>query len=116
MLAGLAGDDRAAQLAAVRKAASFNELPQAVLVAALQLHETTNDEEVRTAIEEAGRRLMTQPQCFDPQEVARVKELSELHVTRESRQSASTDRTLRLPVSVTSNGANFVMIERAKEH
>lgn len=110
LIADLAGGDRAAQLAAVRRAATFSELPQGLIAAAFQLHEKTQDAEVRTAIEEAGRRVLTGQQCYTPDEVARVQELSQLRVTSESNHAVAADGTLRLPATIAANGANFLVI------
>lgn len=111
LIADLAGGDRAAQLAAVRRAATFSELPQEVIAAAFQLHEKTQDAEVRTAIEEAGRRVLTRQQCYTPDEVACVKGLSQLRATNESNHAVAADGTLRLPATIAANGADFLVIE-----
>ena len=95
---------------AVRRAATFSELPQDLIAAAFQLHEKTQDAEVRTAIEEAGRRVLTGQQCYTPDEAARVKELSQLRATSESSHAAAADGTLRLPATIAANGANFLVI------
>ena len=114
LIADLAGGDRTAQLAAVRRAATFSELPQGIVAAAFELHEKTQDAEVRAAIEEVGRQVMTRQQCYAADEVARVKELSQLRVTNESSHAADADGTLRLSLNVAANGANFIVIEPAE--
>ncbi len=112
--ADLAGGDRAAQLAAVRRAATFSELPQGIVAAAFELHEKTQDAEVRAAIEEVGRQVMTRQQCYAADEVARVKELSQLRVTSEASHAVDADGTLRLSLNVAANGANFIVIAPAE--
>jgi hypothetical protein len=69
---------------------------------------------VRSAIEAAGRRIFAQPQCFDPQAVARIKEMSQLHVTNEYRQATGAERSVRLPMVVAANGANFLVVQPGK--
>lgn len=51
--------------------------------------------------------------CYSAGEVARLQELSTLHVTRDSQHDVGAGGTLRLPLTVAANGANFVVIEPA---
>ncbi len=113
LLAGLTSTIRTEQLAAIHKTATFNDVPESVLLAAFQLHQSTEYEVVRTAIEEAGRKIMSRPGCYASEDVARVKALSELQVTGRSRHSAKTGGKFALPVSIKANGASFVVIEPA---
>lgn len=110
LIADLTGSDRAVQLAAVRRAAAFSEVPQNVIAAAFELHQKTQDAEVRTAIEDVGRRVMTRKPVYAPDEVARIKELSQLRVTGESHLAAGADGQLPLSLTVAANGANFLVI------
>src|ERR1035437_10089278 len=57
--------------------------------------------------------LAGQEVCYSAEEAARLKELSMLHVTKDSRHSVGAGGTLRLPITVAANGANFVVIEPA---
>ena len=111
IIAALNGADRAAQLAAIKKAASFRAPPQAILAAALQLHEKTKDADVLAAIEEAGRQIQSRQPCYRPEEVNRIRELSNPSVTKESRRAVEADGRLRLSFDLAANGANFVIIE-----
>jgi hypothetical protein len=113
LIADLTGGDRAVQIAAVKKAATFGELPEALLAAAFQLYQETKDDAVRQALAEAGRQMLSRQVCYRPAEVARVRELSVLRVTNQRRVGAGPDRVLRLPFAVAANGANFVAIEPA---
>jgi hypothetical protein len=115
LLAGLASEDPAAQIAAVKKAAAFRDVPEAVLVAAMELHQATKEEDVRVAIEEAGRRVMTRQSCYDPNEIARIQELSQLCVTKSSTLAVETDGVLSLSFTVAANGVNFLVIEPAAD-
>jgi len=115
LMAELASDDPLAQLAAVEKVMAFDQVPEAILSAAFQLYQASDSEEVRSAIEQAGRRFTTQQPCFDPQDVARIRELSQLHATNESRQTTSNGRITALPIPIAANGANFVVITPAEE-
>lgn len=49
--------------------------------------------------------------CYSAGEVARLQELSMLHVTKDSCHNVGAGGTLRLPLTVAANGANFVVIE-----
>jgi hypothetical protein len=100
-------------MAAVKRAASFHELPAGVLTAALELYEATTDEGVRAAIKEAGRQIQARQVCYRPQEVGRVRELSLLRATKESIRAVGPDGVLRLPLAVAANGANFVVVKPA---
>jgi len=103
------------QIAAVKKAASFSDIPQGVVIAAIRLYEETEHEEVRAAIRQVVQQIQTADVCYRPEEVARVRALSVLQVTKESSHAVDAHGTLRLPLTVAANGANFVVIEsRAK--
>jgi hypothetical protein len=54
-----------------------------------------------------------QDTCYSAEEAGRLKEMSMLHVTKDSRHSVGAGGTLRLPVTVMANGADFVVIEPA---
>ena len=112
LLAGFSDNDPAVQLAAVKRAATYDELPEPIVGAAFRLHETTKDEMIRATIEEAGKRITNRQPGFDPVQVARVKELSELHVTRQSQLKADGTGRVRFTIPVAGNGANFVVIEQ----
>ena len=112
LLAGFADQDPAVQLAAVTKAATYDELPEPVLGAAFQLYGITKDETIRATIEEAGKRITSRQPGFDPIQVARVKELSGLHVTRRSQLQADGSGRVRVTIPVAANGANFAVIEQ----
>jgi hypothetical protein len=113
LLADLAGGDPAAQMAAVRKATAFSEVPQGLLAAAFELYNKTKSEELRTAIQDAGRQMLNRQQCYRPDEVARIKELSELRVTKTTNHATGADGVLRMTLDVAANGANFVVLEPA---
>ena len=113
ILAGLTSTVRAEQLAAVRKVATFNDVPESAFLAAFELHQSTKHEDVRAAIEEAGKKIAARPRCFAAEDVARAKAMSELKVTGHSRHSVTDDTKLALPMTVDSNGAIFVVIEPA---
>jgi hypothetical protein len=109
----LSSDDRQAQLAAVKSAASLGDLPEELLVAAMQLYERTKDKEVRAAIESAGRQIQQRQVCYAPEEVARVQKLAELRITKQSRHKVGAEGSVHLFLTVAANGANFVVIEPA---
>ena len=114
LLAGFSDNDPAVQLASVKKAATYDELPDSLVGAAFQLYQSTKDETIRATIEEAGKRIMTRQPGFDPVQVARIKELSELHITRQSQLKADGSGRIRFKIPVAANGANFVVIEKGK--
>jgi hypothetical protein len=114
LIADLASGDRAVQIAAIKKVASFRDIPQEVIGVALKLYQRTEHKDVRTAIEEAGRQIQVHQTCYSPEDMARVRELSVLRVTNESIRSVGADGTLRLKIAVAANGVNFVKIERAE--
>ncbi len=114
LLAGFSDNDPAVQLAAVKDAATYDELPESILGAAFQLHQATKDESIRATIEEAGKRIMTRQPGFDPVQVARVKELSQLRVTGQSQLQADAAGRVRLKIPVAGNGANFVVIQKRR--
>ena len=111
LLADLAGGDPAAQIAAAKRASAFSEVPEGVLAAAFQLYNKIKDEAVRTALQDAGQQMLGRQPCYRPEEVARIKELSELRVTKTSNHAIGADGVLRLPLDVAANGANFIVIE-----
>jgi hypothetical protein len=113
LMADLASRDPSTQLAAVKQATTFSEVPEGLLAAAIQLYQDTKDEAVRSAIEEAGRRMLSRQVCYSPADVARIRELSVLRVTKEARLTSGADGTLHVPLDVAANGANFVVIEPA---
>ena len=112
LLAGFADQDPAVQLATVKRAAAYDELPEAVVGAAFQLYQTTKDETIRAAIEQAGQRIMNRQPGFDPVQVADVKELSELRVTGQSQLKSDGTGRVRLTFPVAANGANVVVLEK----
>ena len=57
--------------------------------------------------------LAGQELCYSAEEAARLKELSLLHVTKDSRHNVGAGGTLRLPLTVAANGANLIVIEPA---
>jgi hypothetical protein len=113
LIADLKSGDRTAQIAAVKKAAQFRDLPEEIVAAAIELHEQTKNEEVRGAIEAAAREIGSRQVCYRPEEVARVRELSNLRVTNEQTYATDADATLRLTLAIAGNGANFVVIKPA---
>ena len=113
LIADLTSGDRATELAAVKKAISFGEIPQGVVAAAIELYEATKHEEVRAAIREAVRQIQIAQVCYRSEEVARVRELSLVRVTNESSHAVGADGTLRLRPAVAGNGASFLVIEPA---
>jgi hypothetical protein len=98
----------------VKEAATYDGLPESVLAAAFRLHQTTKDETIKAAIEEAGERITTRRPGFDPTQVARVQELSELHVTRQSQLKTDGSGRVRFTIPVAANGANFVVMEKRR--
>jgi hypothetical protein len=115
LLADLRSGDRASQMAAVKKAAAFSDVPEEVIGAAIKLYEETKHQEVRSAIEEATREIQTRQICYSPEEVAQVRGLSALRVTKEATCAVGADGTLRLAVAVAANGANYVVMEPAED-
>lgn len=113
LIADLASGDRAVQIAAVKKATAFGELPEVVLAAGIELYQQTKDDEVRAALGEAVRQIQARQVCYSPEEVARIRKLSALRVTNQRNLVAGAGGTLRLPLAVAGNGANFVVIEPA---
>ncbi|MCX7013059.1 MAG: hypothetical protein NTW86_10970 [Candidatus Sumerlaeota bacterium] len=111
IMAALNGDDSAAQIAALKKAASLRDLPDAVPGALMQLHQRTKDAKVKAATADAMVRIVASPACYSPEEVSQVRELSELAVTKEWRCAVDAEGRLHLPVDLAANGANFVVIE-----
>lgn len=51
--------------------------------------------------------------CYSAEEARRLQELSMLHVTKDSRHNVGAGGTLRLPITLAANGANFIVIEPA---
>jgi hypothetical protein len=115
LLADLASGDSATQIAAAQRSSVFSEVPESVLAAAFQLYNQTKDEAVRTALQAAGQQMLGRQPCYSPEEVARIRELSELHVTETSDHEIGADGVLRLPLDVAANGANFIVIEPASK-
>ena len=115
LTADLTSGERARQLAAIRQVPLFRDLPQSLLETALQVHQETKDAELRAAIEQAGRQLLTPQASYRPDEVARIRELSELRETNRRRVAAEPGGVLRLSLPVAANGANFVVIEPAEK-
>jgi hypothetical protein len=115
LLADFADPDTAVQLAAVKRAASYDELPDVVMTAAFRLHQATTDQSLREAIEAAGQQLGARQSGFDPEQVARVKELSQLQVTQESPLRPDSGGHMRLSIPVAANGAAFVVIENSDQ-
>ncbi len=111
LIAALTSDDLQAQLAAIRRAATLRDLPGEVLMAASKLHEQTPHDEIRTAIETAAAEIQARKPCYGVEEVDRVRELSQLRVTGESRHTVGADEMLRLPVALAANGADFIVVE-----
>ncbi len=111
LTADLTGDDRSAQIAALKRVASVGALHDGIIAAAFQLYERTEHQDVRAAIEEAGRQIVIRKVCYTVDEVARVQELSTLRVTRNSHHAVGTDRALQLALTVAANGVNFLVIE-----
>jgi hypothetical protein len=114
LTAGLSSSDPAIQLATVKQAAGFDELPESVAAVAFQLHQSTRDESVRAAIEEAGKRMLNRQPGFPPRQVARVQQLSQLRVTSESRLDADPNGRFRVVVPVAANGANVVVLQKRR--
>ncbi len=112
LLEGLNHAEPAEQLAAVRLAATFDELPETVVTAAFRLHAATTDEMLRAELEAAGQRIMTRQPGFTPADVARVKELSQLRATREATVAADAEGHVILSLDVAANGVNFVILEQ----
>ena len=100
-----------AQIAALKKVSSFAEVPEELLAVAISLYEETKNEDVRRAIEQAGQHLSGQELCYRPAEVAPIRELSHLRLTKEYTASQVVDGTLQLRVDVGANGANFIRIQ-----
>ncbi|MBI2478210.1 MAG: hypothetical protein HYV60_06090 [Planctomycetia bacterium] len=111
LLAGFSDQDPAVQLATVNQAATYDELPESVVGAAFQLHQSTKDEMIRAAIEQAGKRILTRQPGFDPMQVARIKALSELRVTRHTQLQADGTGRVRFKIPVAANGANVIVLE-----
>lgn len=87
-----------------------------MFAAALDLYRASDDEEVRAAIEEAGRRIVASWRTsFITEEATRVRELSQLHVTSENHRSVEEGGALTFAVPVAANGVNFVVIEAAQD-
>jgi hypothetical protein len=111
LTADLASGDHAVQLAAIKKVASLRDIPEDVVGIALKLYQQTEHQDIRTAIEEAGRQIQLRQTCYSPEDMARVRELSVLRVTNESTRSVGANGTLRLRIAVAANGVNFIEIE-----
>ena len=56
--------------------------------------------------------MLNRQLCYRPGEVARVKDLSELRVTKTTDHAAGADGVLRLRLDCAANGANVVVLER----
>ena len=111
LIADLQSSDRAVQIDAAKKAASFSKLPEEVTGVAFKIYMETKHKEVRTALEEAMRQIKVRQECYSPQELAQVRQLSLLRVTKESIHAAGANGALPLAVAIAANGANFVVIE-----
>jgi hypothetical protein len=107
----LNSDDKAAQLAAIKNAASLSAIPERLAAAAFRLYERSKDDAARKAIIQAGQKALGKQVCYTPDEVERVRKLSTLSVTKESHRTADRDGTLTLPLTVAANGASFVIVQ-----
>ena len=114
LLAAIDSGDPKRQIDAVKEIGEMGDIPQALLAAVMALHENTRSEEVRSKITEVGENSMSRWQkCYPASEVARVKDMSQLHVTGQSDHKLDSDGVLRLPIHLAGNGADFVVIEPA---
>ena len=115
LVAALGGTDREAQLAAINKLALFGEsgrrVPQVVAEAVFALHQTTESNEVKSAIEVVAQKVFAQEAGYTEEEVAQIRELSQLHVTNESTHAVAENGEVQLSIPVAANGANFLVIE-----
>jgi len=114
LLADLQSGDLDVQIAAVSKVAALGDVPEAIFTVAMKLYEETEHPELRAAIEEAAKRLLKNSEGYSPELVARVRELSMLHVTEASNHKVEAGGGLQLVLTVAANGANFVVIEPAE--
>lgn len=110
LVAILTGNDREAQLAAIQQLTRYRDVPEPVLVAALQLHQATTHEDIRLAIEEAGKKVMNRQASFTPADAERIEQASRQQVTDRRRAKAGADGSLRLTVPVSANGSTFVVL------
>jgi hypothetical protein len=115
LMSGLRSDDRARQLAAIEKTAALPDPPQALLIAALRLYESTQDATLRAAIEEAGKRVQNREICYTLDEFEPIRARSELQVTGESQQIIGDDGGLQLETRLPTNGAVLFVIEPTGE-
>lgn len=109
ILDGLSSDDPGHQRSAVQTMIRLSQLPESLLMATLQLYQSTEDEGLKAAIEIAGQKLLKGKRNFAAHEVARIKELAELRATDQN--TCQSNGALRLSLTVAGNGANFVVIE-----
>jgi hypothetical protein len=110
LISDLTSGDRALQLAAIRRAATFGSLPASLGEAAFGLYEQTEDPEIRKELEQAGQRIQARQVCYSPKEVNRVRKLSTLRVTDTAVRAGESDGQLNLQVPLAGNGANFLVI------
>jgi hypothetical protein len=113
VIVNLQSNDEATQIAALKEATTFSEIPGEIISAAIKLYEKTSHPDVRAAIEEATRHVQSRQTCYSPEEIRSVQELSALHVTNESILAVGKDNKLRLEVAIEANGANVIVIEPA---
>lgn len=80
----------------------------------MRVRDLSKNEQLRTDITAAATRIWLNRQvAYTPAEVARVKGMATLHVTKEYKRNVGIDGTLKLPVSIAVNSANFVVLEPA---
>ena len=106
------GNSRA-QLSAIKEATSFRDIPDEIVSAAVALSEATSNPEVRDA--SIGLVLLKQDRrpSYSPEEVGKVRKLSELKIMNESILAAGRNSRLQFTTTLGANGANIIVLEPA---
>jgi hypothetical protein len=107
------GGSSRAQLSAIKEASAFRDIPDEVVSAAAALSQATRNPDVRDA--SIGLVLLKQDRrpAYSPEEVGKVRKLSELKITNESILAAGRNSRLQFTTTLGANGANIIVLEPA---
>jgi hypothetical protein len=110
-LHGLDSQDRARRLLALENLAALGHLAAPALAAVFQLHEKTDDPQLRELASATLKRIMT-PRAYPAAVVHEVEKLSALRPTALEWRKAEGQDFVSLIIRVAGNGANHIIIER----
>ncbi|MBI4578757.1 MAG: hypothetical protein HY718_03590, partial [Planctomycetes bacterium] len=107
----LADGDRETRLTALRQLAEMGPAAQSALPLLLRLINERQDAQIVAAGKAAVERIVASAVCYSPHEVSQVRALSVLQVTASGAYTLDHPGHLKLPVTLTGNGAGFLTIE-----